>query len=118
MPALPGGLESYSLIGAATTNAQVVKPSAGVLYGWFLSNINAQEVYLKVYDKKTAADENDTPKLRILIPGGATGLTSRHDMTEGVTFDQGIAIRLVVDAADNGTTAPSAAEQLVNLMYQ
>lgn len=108
---------THSAIGAATTNATVVKATAGVLYGIEAVNINAAVRYLKLYDKATTPDENDTPKLRIALQGGATGPRSPLSWPNGIQFSNGISYRYVTGIADNDTGAPSASESLVNVVY-
>lgn len=111
----------YSLIGANTANPVVVKASKGVLHGLQCFNKNATTpAYLKIYDKATAPAETDTPKIRIAIPALASSLIGQTSMSwpRGVVFETGIAIRIVTDIADNGTTAIAASEVIVNLQYQ
>lgn len=109
-----GGATPYRLISAATTNATVVKASAGQVYSLSLQNINAAIRYLKLYNKATTPDETDVPVATISIP--ATGLRDISWPT-GLAFSAGIAFRLVTELADNGTTAVAAAEQIVNMGY-
>jgi hypothetical protein len=111
------GPTAYSFIGANTTNAAVVKASAGTLYGVQAFNLAATPVYLKLYNKATTPDENDTPVKRLMIPGNTEGRGFVIPFPKGVKFGTGIGHRLVTGIADNNTTAPTASQQLVNLEY-
>ena len=113
-----GGLSMSSVIGAATTNATVVKASAGQVYEIVVTNHNASAVYLKLYNKATTPDENDTPVWRMHIPGNAAGAGLAKTFPNGLAFGTGISYRLVGGIADNSTTATSASEQLINIGYK
>lgn len=117
VPGTSSGCLAYSLIGAATTNATVVKATPGVVYAIDAVNINATVRYLTLYDKATTPAETDTPVLRIALQGGATGPRSPITFPGGLQFSAGIAFRTVTEIADNGTTAPSASETLINIAY-
>lgn len=114
-----GGISSFRRIGAATTNAVVVKASSGVVYGWHISNINAAAVFLKIYDKATAPTVGtDVPKLTILVGGATTGATSFLDLPAGVAFSNGISIAITGAIGDADTTAVSANEQIAHVFYR
>lgn len=108
----------YRRISTANTNAAVIKATPGRVHGGLLFNVNAAARYLKLYNKATAPDENDTPVLTILIPGNTAGAGVAFDLSEiDVPFSAGIAMRLVTGMADNNTGAVAASEQVVNLFY-
>lgn len=108
----------YSLIGANTSNATVVKASAGRVGALVGFNLAATPVYLKVYDKATTPDQNDTPKLRLMIPGNTAGAGFVYPVPPGgLTFLNGISFRLVTGVGDTDNTAVAANEQLINLGY-
>jgi hypothetical protein len=117
-PHTAGGLSMSSVIGAATTNATVVKASAGQVYEIVVTNINAAVVYLKLYNKATTPDENDTPVWRMAIPGNTAGAGLAKTFPNGLAFGTGISYRVVGGVADNSTTAVSANEQLINVGYK
>lgn len=111
----------YSLIGANSANATVVKATKGVLHALQCFNKDAAApAYLKIYDKATAPSEADTPKIRIAIPAMASNLIGQTEANwpRGIVFENGISFRIVTDIADNGTTAIDAAEVIVNLQYK
>lgn len=85
------------------------------LYGYYVSNANAAIRYVKLYDKATAPDENDTPVVRIMVPaGGAANVMSES----GIEFLLGIGCRIVTTAADTGDTGVTSTESIVNLWYR
>ncbi len=109
-----GGAKAYRSINLLATGL-VVKASKANLYSVSAHNINAAVRYLKIYDKATAATASDTPALTIPMPAtGQINLT----FPLGISFLNGISIRATTELADNGTTAPSASETIVNLSYQ
>lgn len=113
-----GGATPHSLLSAATTNATVVKASAGQVYAIQAFTIDATPVYLKLYNKATAPDENDTPVGRYLIPGSADGRGFMLEIPTGLEFSAGISYRLTTAIADNSTAAVAAAEVLVNIDWK
>jgi len=108
---------TYRRIGTANTNAAVVKAAPADLHGVIASNVNAAVVYLKLYDKATTPTESDTPKLTLALMGGTVGPISGFAIEKPVKFETGLAMRLVGGVADNSTTAVSANEQVVHLLY-
>lgn len=94
---------------AASTNATVIKGSAGTLWSVVVSNINAAARYLKFYNKATAPTVGtDTPVLVIAIPAGATVPVSFG--ANGVRFATGIGLAITAGAADSDTAAVAAGE--------
>jgi len=113
-----GGLAVSRRISTADTNTAVVKASAGQLYGWYLTNVGATPVYLKIYDKATAPTlASDTPVLTLLIPGDSAGAGANAEFTNGITFENGISIAITGAVADNDETAIAADEVVTNLLY-
>jgi hypothetical protein len=118
-PQTAGGLSAHKTISAASTNATSVKGSAGQLFGWYISNVNAAARYLKLYNKATAPTVGtDTPVMTLLIPGNTAGVAGHVEMTNGIDFTTGIAFALTTGAADADTGVVAANEQIVNLFYK
>lgn len=105
----------YRNLDVGTTGA-VVKAAPGEIGGWFISNSNSSSgMFLKIYDKATAATSSDTPKITIYIPAsGAANLLGNS----GIDFQLGISIRATTGVADNDTGAPSANNVIANIFYQ
>lgn len=105
---------SRILSAAADTNATSAKASAGRLWRIQVNNTAGHVIYLKFYNKATAPTVGtDTPVITLAL---ATGVNSL-DMG-GHYFATGIAYGCVVNAADNDTTALTAADFLgLNVQY-
>jgi hypothetical protein len=115
-PETSGGLSTSRTVSAATTNATSVKGSAGQVYGWYLSNVNAAARYVKLYNKATAPTVgSDTPVLTLMVPSGGG---SNAFVPQGVAFSTGIAFAITTGAADSDTGAVAANEIVVNLLYK
>jgi hypothetical protein len=115
-PKTTGGLLSTNLVSAASTNATVVKASAGAVYAIFASNANAAWRYLKIYNKATAPTVGtDTPVITIGIPPNDT---VSHTLPGGHTNTAGIGIALTTESTTAGTTAVAANEIVVNVAYK
>lgn len=101
---------------AASTNARVIKASAGTLYSIKASNANAAVRYLKLYNTATSPTVGTTvPVLMIPIP--ATGLADVEFGALGHRFGTGISMALVTGAADSDTTAVAANDIKVVTSY-
>ena len=102
------------LTAAATTNATLVKASAGTLKRIVGYNAKASAVYLKLYDKATAPTVGtDTPRKTLYLP---TATAFALDMDD--YFGQGIGFAITGAAADADTTALVAGDVLgLNIDY-
>lgn len=88
---------------AATTNATIVKASAGSVYNIAISNVSASPRYVKLYNKATAVTVGtDVPVLTIVVPAGA--LVQNNFGILGHRFTVGICLAITGGAADNDTT--------------
>lgn len=111
----PDGQQTFKLVGAATTNATVVKAAPGVVYGWNLSGIGAA-AFLRLYDKATAPTVGtDVPKLTIPAASGGVNFS---EFLKGIAFLNGIAIAITAAVADNDATAIAAGGAVVNLFFE
>lgn len=118
-PVTTGGLTISRTLSAATTNATSVKASAGQLYGWYISNINAAVRYVKLYNKASAPTVGtDTPVITLAIPGATTGGGTNVDYSHGIAFATGIAFAITTGVADADTGAVAANDLIVNLFYK
>lgn len=115
-----GGWTPYRKIAAGTSgDATNVKASAGQL-GWLhVSNVNAEERYLKFYNSASAPTAGSgTPVLTFLIPGATTGNGFTINFGAGIEFSSGIGFTLVTGVADSNSTSVTADETVVNLGYK
>ena len=109
-----GGASIYRSLSVIATGA-VIKATPGQIYSIHAINVNAAVRYLKIYNKATAPTEADTPLLTIHLPAA----DSRELLFPiGIEFLAGISIRATTELADNGTTAPTASETIVNITYK
>lgn len=117
-PTTAGGLLISSRILTATTNATVVKASAGQVYNITTFNNSAVLAYLKLYDKATApVCGTDVPTYRIMIPLTATG-PLQIPFENGLSFSSGIGYCVVTTIPDNGAVAVAASAYIVNIAYK
>lgn len=115
-PKTSGGLDIFRTLDADETEEDV-KTSAGQIYGWYIYNDGAAEVYVKFYNA-TAANVTvgtTTPALTIPIPaGGASNIEFSH----GIPFSTAISIAATTVVADNDATAPAANQVVANILYK
>lgn len=114
-------IQHYRKLSAADTNAVLIKTGRRHLRKVEAFSIDATPVYIKFYDKATAATEADTPKYTLVVPAPATAANgNREDALfpdPGLPFELGLAVRMVTGFADNDTGALSANEVLLNVEY-
>lgn len=119
VPVTSGGLSISRTISAATTNSTNAKGSAGQVYGWYISNINAAARYVKFYNKATAPTcGTDTPVITLAIPGNTAGAGTNVNFAGGIAFGTGIGYCITTGSADNDTGAVAASDLIVNLFYK
>lgn len=112
------GAIPFQRVSTADTNAASVKAAPGIITSIIASNVNADERYLKLYDKASAPTVGtDTPKHTIIIPGNAAGGVVAIALVTPLRFELGIAMALTVEATVAGTTGVAASEIVVNLGY-
>lgn len=106
------------LVSAASTNATVVKASAGAVGFIYAVNLNAAVRYLKLYNKASAPTVGtDTPVATLPIPASTTGAGFMIPIPNGVAFTTGIAYATTTGAADSDTAAVAANEIFVWMGY-
>lgn len=121
VPATSGGLSTGSspYISAASTNATSVKGSAGQLYGMYVSNINVNPRYVKLYNKASSPTVgSDTPIMTFMVPGNSSGVSGAFEFSNGIPFSTGIAFAITGSYANADTTAISAGDVIVNILYK
>jgi hypothetical protein len=121
-PATSGGLSTWRRIWTASTSPTGSQPkaSAGQIYGWVLTNTDANPVYVRLYDQTAAVTfATDTPKLTIMVPGNTSGAgIVAAEFGNGIAFANGITVAVTTNVADGTGTAPTFTERvIVNLMY-
>lgn len=93
-----------------------IKATAGQLFTLFITNLDATNVYARLYNLTAAnADETDTPVARFLVP---TGGGIQFSTPLGSAFSTAITLRVTTGAADTDTGVLSANEVFVTYCYQ
>ena len=106
---------NYNLVTAATTNAAVVKATAGSLYELSVANLTASTIYVKFYNKATAPTVGtDVPLVTIPVAANVTFMQPLGVI--GKRFSAGIGIAVTGAAAAADATAVTAGAQ-VNATY-
>lgn len=108
-----GGLSTKRTLDLGVT-AWSVKTTPGQLYGYYIANRSAVEVFVKIYDAVTPT-QADTPKMTFPIP--AYGVAHRSQ-TVGLEFAVAIAMRATTALADNSVAAPSTNDVVANAEYK
>ena len=106
---------NYNVVTASSTNAAVVKASAGALFELTVSNVTATPVFVKFYNKTTAPTVGtDVPVLT--VPVAANTTVPAQFGTVGKRFATGIGIAVTAGAAATDTAAAVAGVQ-INATY-
>jgi hypothetical protein len=113
-PRTSGGLTPFKLLDIDETEDEI-KATAGQVFGWYLYNDGAAEVYVKFYNA-TAANVTvgtTTPVFVLPVPAGAAA----NVFTDiGIPFSTAICIAATTGAADANTGAP-ATDQVVGTVF-
>jgi hypothetical protein len=103
------------ILSAASTNATLVKATAGRVYGWSLSNTTAAYKFVKLFNKATApVPGTDVPVFTIGIPANSSVSISHP---AGMAFATGIGYSITNLAADADTTVVAASDVLGSIVY-
>lgn len=104
------------------TDELLVSASARRLMDADIFSLNDVPCYLKIYDKATAADENDTPIKVVAAPSASTatfgGGNNKLFPVGGISLTNGLSIRVVKGLANNSDTAVDAAEVIAQCSYK
>ena len=92
-----------------------IKGSAGVVYGVVVTNISDSfNCFVKLYNKATAPLATDTPFLTV---GAGLGQQIAFTLPQGVSFSNGIGIRVTSGWQDNDASGATAGSFNVNVLY-
>ena len=97
-----GAASGQHVVSAATTNAVVVKNSAGRVVGWSLANTNAAWRYVKLHNQTTLPTAGTGVVRTIAL---APNSVSNIHLDGGIAFTTGIGLTTVTGAADADTVA-------------
>jgi hypothetical protein len=109
-----GAASRTHFVSAASTNATIVKNTAGRLVGWCLSNTTASWRYVKLHNQTTTPTAGSGVVQTIAIPPNAT---SNNSIPGGVAFATGIGLTMVTGAADADTTGVAANDIVGDLFW-
>lgn len=111
-----GGSTPFHALSAASNNSTSLKGSAGLLYGYSISNTTASIRWVKFYNKASApAPATDTVVWAEQIPANATVIAT---FPEGMGFATGIAFAAVANASDTDNTSIGAADLSIDIRYK
>jgi hypothetical protein len=109
-------MKEYNVTSAASTNAAVIKASAGNIRRLVVNNTTATARFLKLYNKATAPTVGtDVPVAIITVP--AMGQVNLDCKATGLVFGTGIGIALTAAAAYTDVAAVAAGALIVKISY-
>ena len=110
------GTTAAKINAAATTNATLVKSTAGRVYGYHLANTTATWRYLKLYNKTTApVPGTDTPVAQVAIPPNGAVTVDLAVPYAGTSA--GIGYAITAAPADLDATAVAAGDVVGYLLF-
>lgn len=114
-PTTSGGCSSTHLVSAASTNATSVKASAGQLYGLTAFNVANYPVYIKLHNTAGTPTAGSGVVRTFAVQAGVPFTYSNPN---GLAFSTGIALTIVKDLADAGSTAVAAGDCVVDIDWK
>ena len=109
-----GAASGAHLVSAGTTNATIVKGSAGRVLGWALANTNAAWRYVKLHNQITTPTAGTGVVRTIAIP--PNGL-AQMKLEGGIAFATGIGLTTVTGSADADTAAVAVGDIVGELFF-
>ena len=113
-PRTTGGVTTYHLVSAATTNLTNIKASAGQLYGWYIYNSNAAARKLCFHNTAGTPTAGASIYFSLVIPATSG---ANVFLPHGIAFSTGIGISTVTGLADSDTAAVALNDLIINLWY-
>ena len=111
-----GGATTTHLVSASGNNATNTKASAGLLYGFSISNTNAAARYVHFYNKATApVVGTDVPVATVQVPGNGVVIRA---FPVGATYGTGIGFGTSTGAGDTDSGAIGAGDLVIDLEYK
>lgn len=114
-PAASGGLSIATDIDLDETELEI-KATAGQLFGWYIYNDGAAEVYVKLYNA-TAANVTVGTTVPVMTIGIPAGSAANVEFTNGIAFSTAICAAATSVATTADTTAPAANQVVANFLY-
>lgn len=121
VPGELGGVSVYSLVCAASDNAAVIKSSAGQLYGFHCTHIDATPVFIKFYNT-TSTPVLGTTSIFARFGAAAETTSTAGKSTDvflpwGIPFSTGIAITVSTALPDATASGSLTASEVVLTVY-
>ena len=113
-PRATGGLTTYHLVSAGSTNATNIKASAGQVFGWYIYNSNAAARKVVFHNTAGTPTAGASVFFSLVIPP-TSGANVFNDI--GMAFSTGIAITTVTGLADSDSAAVAANDLIINIFY-
>lgn len=110
-----GAASTNHLVSAATTNAAIVKASAGRVVGWSFVNTTASFQYVKLHNSATAPTAGAGVTHTIAIP--PNGVNTANHGPHGIAFSAGIGRTVVTGSADTDATATTVGAVVGDLFF-
>lgn len=112
---ITGGWTPFHLVSAATTNATVIKASAGKIGGYYIYNSNAAARKVAFHNTAGAPTAGASVLYSIIIPpnSGANAFTE-----VGIDFTTGIAITTTTGLADSDAVAVALNDLIINIFFK
>lgn len=118
VPITSGGLLINRLLSANSTNATLVKSSAGQVYQFVATNTGANPYFFKLFNSGTIPTAGSgTPVLTYMIPGNTAGAGLAIHIPQGIAFSSGIGYTVTGLVADNDTTAVALNQAVLDVLY-
>jgi hypothetical protein len=114
-PQTTGGLTTFHLVAAGSTNATNIKNAAGQVYGWYIFN-NASAIRKVAFHNTAGSPTAGASIFFTLVIPASSGANVSFPM--GIAFSTGIAITTVTGMADNDTAAVTANDLNINIFYK
>lgn len=115
VPSTTGGLSTYHLVSAASTNATNIKASAGQVYGWYIFNANAAARKVAFHNSASTPTAGASVFYSLVIPAGSG---ANVEFANGLAFSSGIGITTVTGTADSDATGVAAGDLIINIYYK
>lgn len=109
-----GAAARSHLVSGASTNATIVKASAGRLLGWSVANTTASWKYVKLHNSATAPTAGAGVVGVIQVP--PNGL-AQFKLEGGIAHSTGISFTTTTGSADADATAVAAGDLIIDLYY-
>lgn len=109
-----GAASRTHLISAGTTNATVVKASAGRLLGWAITNSSAAWKYVKLHNQATTPTAGSGVVQTIGVPPNSVREMS---FDGGIAFSTGIALTTVTGISDTDSAAVTLNDLAIDIFY-